>query len=133
MIIILPGTINLNKILALSPINNIAWIMIRVIISIKLFFLFLMLYMFILRGFIVLYKTYSINIFIQINSMNFLDKLILIMLFISLGGLPPLLGFLRKFLIVKFILYNLNIFLLYLLFLDLFTCYIFISLVCIFF
>jgi len=41
------------------------------------------------------------------------DKIIIVLLFISLGGIPPLLGFLRKFLILKiiFIYENLILFL----------------------
>jgi len=126
--IILPGTVRLNKILALSSINNIAWIIISIIISIKLFVLFILVYIYLLRGFMILYKTYSINMFIQINSMRFLDKFMIIILFISLGGLPPLLGFLTKFLIIKFILYNINIiFLLVIIFSSLYLLYFYLS------
>ena len=106
--IILPGTLRLNKILALSSINNLAWILISIIMSTKLFFLFILIYTYLLIGFSIFYKSYRINIFIQINRINILDKIILIMLFMSLGGLPPLLGFLRKYLIIKFIIYNIN-------------------------
>ena len=125
-IIILPSTISLNKILALSSINNIGWIIIRIIISNKLFFIFV--YIHLLIGFFILYKTYKINLFIQINRINFIDKLIIILLFISLGGLPPLLGFLRKFLVIKFILIRINyIFSIILIFSSLYLLYFYIS------
>merc|ERR1712189_27745 len=47
----------------------------------------------------------------QINRIIFSDKVIIVILFISLGGIPPLLGFLRKFLILKIVLVYENIFL----------------------
>ena len=54
---------------------------------------------------------YYYNIFMQINRINFFDKIIIILLFISLGGMPPILGFLRKLLILKIIFIYENIFL----------------------
>ena len=128
IVIILPGTLRLNKILALSSINNLAWILISIIMSTKLFFLFILIYTYLLIGFTIFYKSYRINIFIQINRINILDKIILIMLFMSLGGLPPLLGFLRKYLIIKFIIYNINwLFILLIVFRSLYLLYFYIS------
>ena len=128
IVIILPGTLRLNKILALSSINNLAWILISIIMSTKLFFLFILIYTYLLIGFSIFYKSYRINIFIQINRINILDKIILIMLFMSLGGLPPLLGFLRKYLIIKFIIYNINwLFILLIVFRSLYLLYFYIS------
>jgi len=40
------------------------------------------------------------------NSMIFFDKFIIIIIFISLGGMPPLLGFLGKIIILKILLSN---------------------------
>merc|ERR1711989_85534 len=57
-VIIIPSMIRLNKILAVSSVNN-------------------------------------INIFYQIVSINLFDKFFIVMLFISLGGMPPLLGILK--------------------------------------
>ena len=34
--------------------------------------------------------------FLQINSINFFDKVIIRIIFISLGGIPPLAGFFGK-------------------------------------
>merc|ERR1712117_654445 len=39
------------------------------------------------------------------NSVIFFDKFIMLIVFISLGGMPPLLGFLRKIIILK-VLFN---------------------------
>jgi len=70
--------------------------------------------MYILLGIYIFYSMYYYNIFIQINRTNFFDKIIIILLFISLGGIPPILGFLRKLLILKIIFIYENIFLFFL-------------------
>ena len=57
----------------------------------------MIIYMFLLGGFINVFNFQGLKIFNQINS---------IMFFISLGGMLPLLGFLRKMIILKIILIN---------------------------
>ena len=114
MLTILSRVINLNKLLALSSLGNILWLISRNILSIKLIFLFMVIYIYILLGIYIFYRMYYYNIFIQINRTNFFDKIIIILLFISLGGMPPILGFLRKLLILKIIFIYENIFLFFL-------------------
>jgi len=106
IIILLPRTININKVLAISSINNIIWLIISVLFSIKIIFLFMVIYMYLVIGFINIYSFYNINIFTQINSIIFFDKFFLVIVFISLGGMPPILGFLRKIIILKIMLNN---------------------------
>jgi len=57
------------------------------------------------------YNSFYYNLFTQISRINFFDKIVIIVLLISLGGIPPLLGFLRKFLILKIIFIYENLFL----------------------
>jgi len=111
ILLILSSVINLNKLLALSSLGNILWLISRNILSIKLIFLFIIIYIYILLGIYIFYSMYYYNIFMQINRINFFDKIIIILLFISLGGMPPILGFLRKLLILKIIFIYENIFL----------------------
>ena len=111
ILLILSSVINLNKLLALSSLGNILWLISRNILSIKLIFLFIIIYIYILLGIYIFYNMYYYNIFLQINRINFFDKIIIILLFISLGGIPPILGFLRKLLILKIIFIYENIFL----------------------
>jgi len=110
ILLILSSVINLNKLLALSSLGNILWLISRNILSIKLIFLFIIIYIYILLGIYIFYSMYYYNIFMQINRINFFDKIIIILLFISLGGMPPILGFLRKLLILKIIFIYENIF-----------------------
>lgn len=106
IIILLPRTININKVLAISSINNIIWLIMSVLFSIKIIFLFMVIYMYLVMGFINIYSFYNINMFTQMNSIIFFDKFFLVIVFISLGGMPPILGFLRKIIILKIILNN---------------------------
>merc|ERR1712045_339110 len=63
----------------------------------------IVIYMYIILGVARIYNFYRLNVFYQINSIVFLDKFII---FISLGGMPPMLGFLRKIIILKMIINN---------------------------
>lgn len=111
ILLILSRVINLNKLLALSSLGNILWLISSNILSIKLILLFILVYIYILLGIYIFYNIYYYNIFMQINRINLFDKIIIIILFISLGGIPPILGFLRKLLILKIIFIYENIFL----------------------
>lgn len=111
LVIILSRVINLNKLLALSSLGNIIWLISRNLLSIKIILLFIIIYIHILLGVYIFYNIFYYNIFIQINRIILIDKIIIVLLFISLGGMPPLLGFLRKFLILKIIFFYENIFL----------------------
>jgi len=111
ILFILSSVINLNKLLALSSLGNILWLISRNILSLKLILLFIFIYIYILLGIYIFYNTYYYNIFIQINRINFFDKIIIIIVFMSLGGIPPMLGFLRKLLILKMIFIYENMFL----------------------
>ena len=103
---LLPSTINVNKVLALSSINNIVWLIISTLFSLKIIFLFMSVYIYILSGVVIIYNFYSLSIFNQINSIIFLDKFSILIIFMSLGGIPPLLGFLSKMLILKVLISN---------------------------
>merc|ERR1711942_475182 len=57
--------------------------------------------MYILVGIYIFYNIFYYRLFIQINRIIFSDKVIIVILFISLGGIPPLLGFLKKVLVYE--------------------------------
>ena len=111
LFLILARVININKLLALSSLGNILWLISRNLLSLKLIILFIFIYIILLIGIYLFYSSFYYNLFIQINRINFYDKIIIVILFISLGGIPPLLGFLRKFLILKIIFIYENLFL----------------------
>lgn len=111
-ILLLPRTINLNKILSISSLNNLIWLIYRSLISIKLIIIFIWIYILLLSRLNLMYNYYNFNLFLQINRINLFDKIIIVLIFISLGGIPPILGFLIKFIILKIIFLYENIFIL---------------------
>ena len=96
-----PGAIRLNKILALSSIGNLIWLLISSQSSIKLILVFIFIYVILLLGVLYISDTISSTSFPQIGGINNLSGVIFIFIFISLGRLPPLLGFLGKLIILK--------------------------------
>ena len=96
-----PGAIRLNKILALSSIGNLIWLLISSQSSIKLILVFIFIYIILLLGVLYISDTMSSTSFPQIGGINNLPGVIFIFIFISLGRLPPLLGFLGKLIILK--------------------------------
>ena len=70
--------------------------------------LYTYLYIFINRIFLYFYKEYIY--LIQIKKITFYEKFVLIFWFISLGGMPPLLGFLGKLILLKLSINYLNIY-----------------------
>merc|ERR1712173_494273 len=82
----------------------------RNFISLKLIIIFFIIYIYMLSGVIFIYGQIKLGRFFYINSINFFDKFFLILVFMSLGGIPPLLGFLRKFIVLKILISFFNIF-----------------------
>merc|ERR1711994_297144 len=82
----------------------------RNFISLKLIIIFFIIYIYMLSGVIFIYGQIKLGRFFYINSINFFDKFFLILVFMSLGGIPPLLGFLRKFVVLKILSSFFNIF-----------------------
>ena len=96
-----PGRVTLNKVLALSSMANLIWLLFRVQNSIKLILIFILIYSVLLLGIIFSTDIRSNSSFYQIERLDNFSKIIFIFIFISLGSLPPLLGFLRKLLVLK--------------------------------
>merc|ERR1739838_695301 len=78
-------------------------------LNIKLLTIFISIYILLLVGVLLIYNKNIYRLFIQINRIEFMDKIMITFVFISLGGLPPLLGFLGKLLVLKNILIYINI------------------------
>nr|YP_010417791.1 NADH dehydrogenase subunit 2 [Precis milonia]USF17950.1 NADH dehydrogenase subunit 2 [Precis milonia] len=111
---VLIGTISsfnqtsLRKLMAFSSINNLGWMLSALTISENLWMLYFLLYS--LFIFIMCFLFYIINVF-YINqlfnlNLNFSIKFSILINFLSLGGLPPFLGFFPKWLIINYLLFN---------------------------
>ena len=90
-----------NKILGLSRINNLMWLLLGTVNNIYRGYLFLFIYRFLLSGVLVLFLHSHKSVFFNIVNKNLIYNMRILFILISIGGLPPFLGFLRKVLILK--------------------------------
>nr|AFP16872.1 NADH dehydrogenase subunit 2 [Phalacridae sp. BMNH 840198] len=96
--------ISLRKILTFSSINHIGWMLSSMIISNSLWFMYFLIYT--LISIIIILNFKKINSFFIYQLFNFSNQnkninLLFLLTFFSLGGLPPFLGFLPKWISVN--------------------------------
>nr|YP_009271872.1 NADH dehydrogenase subunit 2 [Xylotrechus grayii]AIW58306.1 NADH dehydrogenase subunit 2 [Xylotrechus grayii] len=94
---------SLRKIMAYSSINHIGW-MIAAMHSQKIWFIYFTVYVIISVNIIVIFmqnKIFYINQLHNILNQSKMLKILFMMNFLSLGGIPPFLGFLPKWLTVN--------------------------------
>nr|YP_009045416.1 NADH dehydrogenase subunit 2 [Neope pulaha]AHA03767.1 NADH dehydrogenase subunit 2 [Neope pulaha] len=99
---------SLRKLMAFSSINNLGWMLSALMISENLWMIYFFFYSFLIS--IMCFLFYMLNIFF-INQMfnfniNFFIKFSIMINFLSLGGLPPFLGFFPKWLIINYLILN---------------------------
>lgn len=96
---------SLKKIMTYSSINQLSWIIIRLVYIIKFFKLYLFIYIYII--FFTIYSFKFFNLYYIYNFFNLKFNLYLqIIIFtniLSLGGLPPFIGFFPKIIIINII------------------------------
>lgn len=100
---------SLRKILAFSSINHLGWILAAIISSENLWITYFLLYAFLSFNLIYIFNAFKLFHLNQIFSLfsNFpIIKFFLIISLLSLGGLPPFLGFLPKWLVIQNIAIN---------------------------
>ena len=128
VVLIIPRVINLTKILGISSLTNLNWFIISSQISAKIIIIYFRIYFILILRILFIYNSNGTNSLIQMNNINNFDKIILIFILISLGGLPPFLGFLSKVLVLKLAIYIFNyIFLLIIIYTSLIILYCYIS------
>jgi len=95
--------ISLQKIIGYSSINHIRWLLRRIIFRKFLWFNYFLFYFIILLRIVIIF--YKFNLFylnqIYIFWKNFFLKLIIFFNLLSIGGLPPFLGFFPKILVIN--------------------------------
>nr|YP_010852925.1 NADH dehydrogenase subunit 2 [Coladenia maeniata]WGM81078.1 NADH dehydrogenase subunit 2 [Coladenia maeniata] len=96
---------SLRKLMSFSSINNLGWMLFSILISESLWLFYFMTYMFMIS--IMCFLFYIMNIYfinqLFIFNMNIFLKFILFMNFLSMGGLPPFLGFFPKWIVINFL------------------------------
>nr|QHD47956.1 NADH dehydrogenase subunit 2 [Flavoperla sp. YW-2019] len=95
---------SLRKILAYSSINHLGWLTAALILGENLWNLYFLMYSFLTLTIIVMLNSMSLsrlNQAFSLNSISPVMKFALFTSFLSLGGLPPFLGFLPKWIIIQ--------------------------------
>uniref|UniRef100_UPI00315CFF7D NADH dehydrogenase subunit 2 n=1 Tax=Sinobirma bouyeri TaxID=1236722 RepID=UPI00315CFF7D len=99
---------SLRKLMAFSSINNLGWMIYAMMISDNLWIFYLFVYSFLIS--IMCFFFFNLNMFFMSqlfsNNLKPLIKLNLLINFLSLGGLPPFLGFLPKWIMINFLMIN---------------------------
>nr|UZN43725.1 NADH dehydrogenase subunit 2 [Ixodes ovatus] len=94
-----------KKILAFSSISHMSWIMSLIFINQNFWMIYFIIYSIILMKIINILNKNNLLLIINLNSMkmSMLDKISLFSFLLSLGGLPPFLGFFSKWVAVMLI------------------------------
>nr|YP_010507233.1 NADH dehydrogenase subunit 2 [Episcapha fortunii]UXF64384.1 NADH dehydrogenase subunit 2 [Episcapha fortunii] len=101
--------ISLRKILVYSSINHMSWMIAAMLYSPSVWMIYFIIYTIISLNIILMFNNlniYSMKQLLFCLNSNKMNKLLFMMNFMSLGGLPPFLGFLPKWLTVNNLIYN---------------------------
>nr|ARH54996.1 NADH dehydrogenase subunit 2 [Dorytomus tortrix] len=99
----------LRKILAYSSINHVSWMIAAILNSVTVWVYYFIIYCIINTNILVIlymHKIYFINQLSMIFSKNKKIKFFFMLNFLSLGGLPPFLGFFPKWITMNFMIKN---------------------------
>nr|YP_010865994.1 NADH dehydrogenase subunit 2 [Panorpa curva]WGT92283.1 NADH dehydrogenase subunit 2 [Panorpa curva] len=104
---------SLRKLMAYSSINHIGWMLAALITGENLFLMYFILYSFLSLSIIFLFNSFKMFHLNQMFSLSnsSLVKFCLMISLLSLGGLPPFLGFLPKWIIIQNLVESNHIFL----------------------
>nr|WDV10732.1 NADH dehydrogenase subunit 2 [Parnassius epaphus] len=99
---------SLRKLMSFSSINNLGWMLAALMMTENLWIFYLMMYSFLISIMCFFFNMMNIYYINQLFIMNmkFSLKMFLLINFLSLGGLPPFLGFFPKWIIINFLIVN---------------------------
>nr|UAM91034.1 NADH dehydrogenase subunit 2 [Illiberis pruni] len=99
---------SLRKMMAFSSINNLGWMLSALMISEKMWIMYFFMYSFIISIMCLMFKILNLFFINQMFmlSMSSMMKISFSINFLSLGGLPPFIGFFPKWMIINFLLKN---------------------------
>lgn len=107
---------SLRKLIAFSSINHLGWILIAIINNELLWLIYFIFYFFLSISIVLLFNNLKLFHFNQIFNLSIINPVIKFFLFLnllSLGGLPPFLGFLPKWLVIQNLVETHQLFLLF--------------------
>nr|YP_010173051.1 NADH dehydrogenase subunit 2 [Bironella derooki]QSH90929.1 NADH dehydrogenase subunit 2 [Bironella derooki] len=96
--------VSMRKLMAFSSINHLGWMLLAMMNNELLWLTYFMLYSFLSASIVLMFNNFKLFYFNQIfnlSMMNPMIKMFIFMNLLSLGGLPPFLGFLPKWLIIQ--------------------------------
>nr|ARH54221.1 NADH dehydrogenase subunit 2 [Cryptocephalus vittatus] len=105
--------LSLRKIMSYSSINHIGWMIAAMINAKSIWMIYFLVYSLITINIVLIFSSMKVKNIAQISSLfkiNKLSSLMFSMNFFSLGGLPPFLGFLPKWLTIQQMVYAENYF-----------------------
>nr|BCD33781.1 NADH dehydrogenase subunit 2 [Geothelphusa sakamotoana]BCD33783.1 NADH dehydrogenase subunit 2 [Geothelphusa sakamotoana]BCD33785.1 NADH dehydrogenase subunit 2 [Geothelphusa sakamotoana]BCD33786.1 NADH dehydrogenase subunit 2 [Geothelphusa sakamotoana]BCD33789.1 NADH dehydrogenase subunit 2 [Geothelphusa sakamotoana] len=103
------NTTQLRKILAFSSINHMSWMLISISISDTFWTFYFLFYSMISLSIVVLFnilQTYTLSDLMKFNQTNSIHSLLIPFNLLSLGGLPPLAGFIPKWMLIQLLINN---------------------------
>nr|UOR16946.1 NADH dehydrogenase subunit 2 [Aplomya sp.] len=123
---------SLRKLMAYSSINHLSWMLMAMYSSNLLWLIYFMFYSFLSFSMIFLFNMFKISYINQLFSLFFFSKILKFFSFfnlLSLGGLPPFLGFYPKWIVIQSLSFNNQLFLLtFMILMTLITLYFYIRL-----
>nr|YP_009694384.1 NADH dehydrogenase subunit 2 [Pterostichus niger]QEI26044.1 NADH dehydrogenase subunit 2 [Pterostichus niger] len=124
--------ISLRKIMAYSSINHLGWMLSSFLNSEMIWLIYFLLYSFILITLITILNMFKIFYLKQMYTFmnkNILIKFSLMLNLLSLGGLPPFLGFLPKWIIIQYLSNNYMYLLLFMIMMTLITLFFYLRII----
>nr|BCD33850.1 NADH dehydrogenase subunit 2 [Geothelphusa fulva] len=103
------NTTQLRKIMAFSSINHMSWMLISISISDMFWTLYFMFYSIISSSIMILFnmlQTFTLSDLMKFNQSNIIHSLLIPFNLLSLGGLPPLAGFIPKWMLIQLLINN---------------------------
>nr|BCD33831.1 NADH dehydrogenase subunit 2 [Geothelphusa iheya] len=103
------NTTQLRKIMAFSSINHMSWMLISISISEMFWTMYFIFYSIISSSIMILFnslQTFTLSDLMKLNQINSLHSLLIPFNLLSLGGLPPLAGFIPKWLLIQLLINN---------------------------
>nr|AVN67916.1 NADH dehydrogenase subunit 2 [Arenivaga sp. B097] len=100
--------VSIRKLLAYSSINHMGWMLSAIFMSNSIWLIYFTIYTLSISTLILILSTSKISFINQtsLNNSNILTKIMIFTALLSLGGLPPLLGFMPKWIIIQFLAQN---------------------------
>nr|QSZ78289.1 NADH dehydrogenase subunit 2 [Leptocimbex yanniae] len=100
---------SLKLLIAYSSINHISWMLMSLLINIMVFIFYFIVYLVTIFFICLMFNNLNIDFLNQLfknNNINIFKKINIMLLFLSMGGIPPMVGFLPKFKILMIMMEN---------------------------